>query len=209
MKLTLSAATLTVVVCCANVSTSAGEPANAQEPAATAIHAAAADLLKVKKTVSGGKMDTLAPVSAEDFKALGFLQGCWGTTAEKGDKVSEDWHKQAGEVMLGISQTVSQAGSMREYEFIEIRFDRAASKITYTPWLNGRRLNTFTLDVSGKASSIRSAAFVDPNNASLKKIVYTAKGPDALNVRLEGSAPDGGIFDFNFDYIRENCTSRF
>lgn len=109
--------------------------------------------------------------------------------------------------MLGISQTINQDNSMQEYEFLEIRLDRTTLKITYTPWLNGRRLNTFTLDAGSKAVATPSAAFIDLENAALKKIVYTAKGPETLNVRLMGNAPDGGAFDFNFDLTREHSVS--
>jgi len=147
------------------------------------------------------------PVFAGQLDAVSFMQGCWGTTDDQHQKVTEDWYKSAGNVMLGVSQTINGNGAMEQYEFLQLRSDSATQKITYTPYLNGKRLNTFVLDAA--ASKQNKVTFSDPSNATLKSLTYSLISQNVLNVRLIGTTSAGTRFDFAYDMKRVDCRSRF
>lgn len=135
---------------------------------------------------------------------LTFLQGCWGNKNEQGQKISEDWFQQRNTTMLGVSQTLAPDNTMVEYEFIEIKYDSGSQQITYTPTLNGKRLNTFTAKGFGE----NEVTFSDSKNPTLKHIHYHLKLKSVLSIRLMGNGRNGNPFDFSYDLKAEDCNSR-
>lgn len=119
--------------------------------------------------------------------------------------MSEDWFAAVGVTMLGVSQTKSSDGPMVEYEFLEIKYNAETDSITYTPFLNGRRLNVFTLS---KAQE-RAVTFSDLNNPTLKNISYRLTSPGVLNVHLSGNSKNGSPFEFDYDLLSEDCRTHF
>lgn len=148
--------------------------------------------------------------SASPLDSVRFMQGCWETTNDDGQKVTEDWFNQATGLMLGVSQTRNKDGSMAQYEFLEIKLDTGSGKVTYTPFLNGKKLNQFTLEPKASQSGKKTlATFSDPSNATLKTLVYSLKDAKTLNVRLIGSSKSGEPFDFNYDMASAECKTHF
>jgi hypothetical protein len=150
---------------------------------------------------------TSITVFAGALDELKFMQGCWTSIDNSGQKITEDWQKSSNETMLGISQTTNPDGSLEEYEFLEIKFDETTKKVSYTPFLNGKKLNTFWLEPNPKPSA--TAIFADPTNTTLKKLEYSLKSSETLNIRLIGNSKKGTPFDFNFDMKKDDCKTRY
>ena len=112
-----------------------------------------------------------------DFEKLSFLEGCW-----KGDMggqvVYESWGNQDGNLMLGVSKTIS-GEKIEGFEFLSIVIKD--TKIHYMPYVNGVNKVSFPLIVA----NANEAQFSNPNHDFPKSIKYKRQG-SSLSVELSG-----------------------
>lgn len=139
---------------------------------------------------------------ANGLELVSFLNGCWA--AKNGEEfVTEKWRIEGADQMVGLSQTM-RGGQLVQEETIQILWNESSRSLSYTPTLNGRQLNTFTLDPL-RTRLRNQAVFTDFSNKTLKLITYTKSSETTLNVRLEGNQASGEAFDFNYDMFQEAC----
>ena len=124
-----------------------------------------------------------------ELEKLSFLEGCW--KGEMGGQVVyESWGNQDGNLMLGVSKTIS-GGKIEAFEFLSIVVKDA--KIRYMPYVNGVNRVSFPLIVA----SATDAKFANPEHDFPKSIQYKRKGSN-LSVALSG---DGQMIEYELKFI--------
>jgi hypothetical protein len=130
----------------------------------------------------------------DDFKQVGFLEGCWKGSME-GSTVYESWGNADGKMMLGTSKTVSK-GAIESFEFLSIV--PVEGKLQYVPYVNGTKSVSFAVG----ESSAKVAQFSNPSHDFPKVIRYELNG-NKLTVRLSGDGPN-----ISYELDRISCTVR-
>ncbi len=125
------------------------------------------------------------------------LVGCW--SLHDGNKqVEENWTTAEGEVMLGLSRTVT-GGRMTEYEFVVLR--PKAGRLEYGVRLGDKPEVVFT------STTLNSTEVLFENAAHPfpKRIGYRLVGKDSLEAWIDGGA--GGGPRVPYPYHRVACAN--
>ena len=113
----------------------------------------------------------------DDLEKLSFLEGCWKGEMG-GQMVYESWGNQDGNLMLGVSKTVS-SNKIEGFEFLSLVIKDA--RIHYVPYVNG--VNTVSFPLSFVTST--GAEFSNQEHDFPKSIEYKRNGA-TLSVTLSG-----------------------
>jgi hypothetical protein len=153
--------------------------------------------------------------AAGPLDSVAFLRGCWVGLNENREQVTENWLRNTNGAMLGVSEITNTQNDLLAFEFMEIVWSRELTQLLFTPTLNGRRLNTFSLDLNLSrklhhgGNILPMAVFVSPSNPTMKSITYALKARDVLMIRLQGHQPNGQTFDISYDLRRRDCRAAF
>ena len=129
---------------------------------------------------------------------LAWLAGCWEGTYSNGRIVSEQWMKPLGNVMMGMSRTVSNGKTVA---FENVRLEQSEDgAISYIANPSGQEEAAFRLvELDGTR-----AVFENPGHDYPQRIIYELVSPDSLSARIEGTI-DGKIKGSGFPYRRVKC----
>ncbi len=171
-------------------------PVLAQTPAATAQDPAAAN-------ASAAPANTAAPASpASTLEPFGWLHGCWDGKVNQRD-FREEWLPLRGDMMIGVSQTVSQ-GKTQDFEYL--RLELRPEGIFYVAVPSGKKETSFRL--SGRTRDGENEIFTFENAVDEfpQRIIYRRGSEGWLYAHVEGNlngAPRSVIYPMR----RVDCAS--
>ena len=134
--------------------------------------------------------------AAAGLDDVAWLSGCWRSDG-RGAEVNEQWMKPAGNMMLGMSQTVAN-GKTREYEFMRI-VQEENGDIFFVAKPSSEEEARFRLT----SASDREARFENPEHDFPQRIIYRRDG-DSLVGRIEGVS-NGKQRAVDFPLKRVSC----
>ncbi|TMG94593.1 MAG: hypothetical protein E6H73_07095 [Betaproteobacteria bacterium] len=159
-------------------------PVLAQTPAATAQDPAAAN--------ASAAVNTAVPATpASTLEPFGWLHGCWDGKVNQRD-FREEWLPLHGDMMIGVSQTVSQ-GKTQDFEYL--RLELRPEGIFYVAVPSGK-----------KESESEIFTFENPLDEFPQRIIYRRGSEGWLYAHVEGKlngAPRSVIYPMR----RVDCTS--
>ena len=128
---------------------------------------------------------------------LAWLKGCWQTEGK--DRVTiEQWMAPAGDLMLGMSRTIS-GGRAVEFEFMQIR-QLENGEVVFIARPSGQPEATFKLVKADE----REVIFENPAHDFPQRVIYRSESKDALVGRIEGKM-DGEERAVSFPMRRIGC----
>ena len=153
-------------------------PAHAQTPTATAPAAPAGG--PASPTHAATPAATVNPPST--LEAFGWLHGCWDGKVNQRD-FHEQWLPMRGDMMIGVSQTVSQ-GKTVDYEYL--RLELRPEGMFYVAVPSGAKETSFRF--SGKTIDGGSEIFTFDNPADEfpQRIIYRRGTEGWLYAHVEG-----------------------
>ena len=171
-------------------------PALAQTPAATAQDPAAANAPAAPANTAG-----LAnpPSTLEPF---GWLHGCWDGKVNQRD-FREEWLPLRGDMMIGVSQTVSQ-GKTQDFEYL--RLELRPEGIFYVAVPSGKKETSFRLSGRTRDGENEIFTFENPVDEFPQRIIYRRGGEGWLYAHVEGKL-NGLPRSVIYPMRRVDCTS--
>ena len=174
-------------------------PASAQTPAATAqdaatVNAPAASPNTAAPATPGNPTSTLEP--------LGWLHGCWDGKVNQRD-FREEWLPLRGDMMIGVSQTVSQ-GKTQDFEYL--RLELRPEGIFYVAVPSGKKETSFRLAGRTRDGDSEIFTFDNPVDEFPQRIIYRRASEGWLYAHVEGKlngAPRSVIYPMR----RVDCAS--
>ena len=171
-------------------------PVLAQTPAATAQDPAAAN-------ASAAPTNTAVPANpASTLEPFGWLHGCWDGKVNQRD-FREDWLPLHGDMMIGVSQTVSQ-GKTQDFEYL--RLELRPDGIFYVAVPSGKKETSFRLSGRTRDGENEIFTFENPVDEFPQRIIYRRGSEGWLYAHVEGKlngAPRSVIYPMR----RVDCTS--
>jgi len=171
-------------------------PALAQTPAATAQDPAAAN-------ASAAPANTAAPANpASTLEPFGWLHGCWDGKVNQRD-FREEWLPLRGDMMIGVSQTVSQ-GKTQDFEYL--RLELRPEGIFYVAVPSGKKETSFRLSGRTRDGENEIFTFENPVDEFPQRIIYRRGSEGWLYAHVEGKlngAPRSVIYPMR----RVDCAS--
>ena|SRR5215467_1682664 len=139
---------------------------------------------------------TLLAQTPANLTQLSWISGCWESRGPN-RVISEQWMKPDGDMMMGMSRTVS-GGKATEYEFLQIR--QQGSDVFYVAKPSRQEEGSFKLI----RRTDREAIFENPEHDFPQRIIYRLQPDGSLLARIEGkmNGADRGI---DFPMKRVNC----
>jgi hypothetical protein len=123
---------------------------------------------------------------------LAWLTGCWSWSQENYERL-EYWMKPAGNMMIGMSHTVSD-GKTVEYEFLRI-VDDEDGMIYYEANPSGQKQTRFKLI----QSLAYRAVFENPEHDFPQRIIYDLHDDGSITARIAGTVKgEEKYIDFPF-----------
>ena len=167
-------------------------PALAQTPAATAQDPAAANAPAAS-----------APANpASTLEPFGWLHGCWDGKVNQRD-FREEWLPLRGDMMIGVSQTVSQ-GKTQDFEYL--RLELRPEGIFYVAVPSGKKETSFRLAGRTRDGDSEIFTFDNPVDEFPQRIIYRRASEGWLYAHVEGKlngAPRSVIYPMR----RVDCAS--
>jgi len=171
-------------------------PVLAQTPAATAQDPAAAN-------ASAAPVNTAVPATpASTLEPFGWLHGCWDGKVNQRD-FREEWLPLRGDMMIGVSQTVSQ-GKTQDFEYL--RLELRPEGIFYVAVPSGKKETSFRLSGRTRDGESEIFTFENPLDEFPQRIIYRRGSEGWLYAHVEGKlngAPRSVIYPMR----RVDCTS--
>jgi hypothetical protein len=158
---------------CALALASALTPALAQTSAATAQDPAAANAA-ANTAVPANPASTLEP--------FGWLHGCWDGKVNQRD-FREEWLPLRGDMMIGVSQTVSQ-GKTQDFEYL--RLELRPEGIFYVAVPSGKKETSFRLAGRTRDGENEIFTFDNPVDEFPQRIIYRRATEGWLYAHVEG-----------------------
>jgi Domain of unknown function (DUF6265) len=146
----------------------------AQMPAATAQDPAAANAPAVPANTAANPGSTLEP--------FGWLHGCWEGKVNQRD-FREEWLPLRGDMMIGVSQTVSQ-GKTQDFEYL--RLELRPDGIFYVAVPSGKKETSFRLSGSTRDGENEIFTFENPVEEFPQRIIYRRGSEGWLYAHVEG-----------------------
>jgi hypothetical protein len=152
----------------------------AQTPAATAQDAA---------TVSApaAPPNTAAPATPANptstLEPLGWLHGCWDGKVNQRD-FREEWLPLRGDMMIGVSQTVSQ-GKTQNFEYL--RLESRPEGVFYVAVPSGKKETSFRLSGKTRDGDNEIFTFENPVDEFPQRIIYRRGSGGSLYAHVEGT----------------------
>jgi hypothetical protein len=155
-------------------------PALAQTPAATAqdaptVNAPAAPPNTVAPAPPGNPTSALEP--------LGWLHGCWDGKVNQRD-FREEWLPLRGEMMIGVSHTVSQ-GKTQDFEYL--RLELRPEGVFYVAVPSGKKETSFRLSGKTRDGDSEIFTFDNPVDEFPQRIIYRRGSEGWLYAHVEGT----------------------
>jgi len=154
---------------CALALASGLTPALAQTPAATAQDPATANA-----PAPVGSPSTLEP--------LGWLHGCWDGKVNQRD-FREEWLPLRGDMMIGVSQTVSQ-GKTQDFEYL--RLELRPEGVFYVAVPSGKKETSFRLSGRTRDGENEIFTFESQVDEFPQRIIYRRGSEGWLYAHVEG-----------------------
>jgi len=171
-------------------------PVLAQTPAATAQDPAAAN-------ASAAPANTAAPASpASTLEPFGWLHGCWDGKVNQRD-FREEWLPLRGDMMIGVSQTVSQ-GKTQDFEYL--RLELRPEGIFYVAVPSGKKETSFRLSGRTRDGENEIFTFENPVDEFPQRIIYRRGSEGWLYAHVEGTL-NGQARSVIYPMRRVDCTS--
>jgi len=171
-------------------------PVLAQTPAATTQDPAAAN-------ASAAPVNTAVPATpASTLEPFGWLHGCWDGKVNQRD-FREEWLPLRGDMMIGVSQTVSQ-GKTQDFEYL--RLELRPEGIFYVAVPSGKKETSFRLSGRTRDGESEIFTFENPVDEFPQRIIYRRGSEGWLYAHVEGKlngAPRSVIYPMR----RVDCTS--
>jgi hypothetical protein len=147
-------------------------PALAQTPAATAQDPASANAPAAS-----------APANpASTLEPFGWLHGCWDGKVNQRD-FREEWLPLRGDMMIGVSQTVSQ-GKTQDFEYL--RLELRPEGIFYVAVPSGKKETSFRLLGRTRDGENEIFTFENPVDEFPQRIIYRRATEGWLYAHVEG-----------------------
>jgi hypothetical protein len=172
--------------------TSALTPALAQTPAATAQGPATANAPPAPAPAT--------PVST--LEPFGWLHGCWDGKVNQRD-FREEWLPLRGDMMIGVSQTVSQ-GKTQDFEYL--RLELRPEGIFYVAAPSGKKETSFRLSGRTRDGENEIFTFENPVDEFPQRIIYRRGSEGWLYAHVEGKL-NGLPRSVIYPMRRVDCTS--
>ena len=140
-------------------------------------------------------LGTPAPVGS--VERLAWMAGCW-VLSTGSRTVEEVWLMPAGGTMVGLARTVGASGTSFEHLVLD---GRAAGTVVYRATPEGAAPTDFT------ATQVTDsmAVFENPLHDYPQRIIYSRRGAESLNARIEGPDEGGRVVGSDFRYRRSAC----
>jgi hypothetical protein len=171
-------------------------PALAQAPAATAQDPATAN-------APAAPASTAAPADpASTLASFGWLHGCWDGKVNQRD-FREEWLPLRGDMMIGVSQTVSQ-GKTQDFEYL--RLELRPEGVFYVAAPSGKKETSFRLSSRTREGESEIFTFENPVDEFPQRIIYRRASEGWLYAHVEGKlsgAPRSVIYPMR----RVDCAS--
>jgi hypothetical protein len=175
---------------------SALTPALAQTPAATAQDPAAAN-------APAAPANTAVPANpASTLEPFGWLHGCWDGKVNQRD-FREEWLPLRGDMMIGVSQTVSQ-GKTQDFEYL--RLELRPEGIFYVAVPSGKKETSFRLSGRTRDGENEIFTFENPVDEFPQRIIYRRGSEGWLYAHVEGKL-NGLPRSVIYPMRRVDCTS--
>jgi hypothetical protein len=177
-------------------------PAWAQTPAATAQDAATvnAPAAPPNTAVPAAPAAPGNPTSA--LEPLGWLHGCWDGKVNQRD-FREEWLPLRGDMMIGVSQTVSQ-GKTQDFEYL--RLELRPEGIFYVAVPSGKKETSFRLSGSTRDGENEIFTFDNPVDEFPQRIIYRRGSEGWLYAHVEGKL-NGASRSVIYPMRRVDCAS--
>jgi hypothetical protein len=167
-------------------------PALAQTPAATAQDPASANAPAAP-----------APANpASTLEPFGWLHGCWDGKVNQRD-FREEWLPLRGDMMIGVSQTVSQ-GKTQDFEYL--RLELRPEGIFYVAVPSGKKETSFRLSGRTRDGENEIFTFENPVDEFPQRIIYRRGSGGSLYAHVEGKL-DGQPRSVIYPMRRVDCAS--
>jgi len=128
---------------------------------------------------------------------ISWLSGCWEMS--EGDFiVTELWMAPTGNIMIGLSQTVSN-NKTSGYEFLKI--EEKEDKLVYTAIPSGQTETSFYQVQMNDTMAV----FENMEHDFPQRIIYTLINKDSFNARVEANE-NGELKGFDLPMKRVDCT---
>lgn len=140
------------------------------------------------------------PIAPSAFRigSLSWLTGCWQSPAQSsGETSSERWSPLAGQMMMGVSQTVKNNSTTR-FEFLRIVQEGASVSYIAKPAESSGETSFKLIKLTGQ-----EAIFENPNHDFPQRVIYRRTG-ERLAARIEGNN-NGRTMGFDFPMVRMRC----
>ncbi len=133
--------------------------------------------------VAAAPRGTPLQAQSQPSQPMNWLAGCWHGSSG-GRVIEEQWMQARAGVMLGAARTTS-GGTLRDYEFNELRM--TGDSVTFVAMPAGQQRTVFTGHLNG------AKAFVveNPANDFPTRVGYELLSRDSLRAWIEGPAEDG------------------
>jgi hypothetical protein len=172
-------------------------PALAQTPAATAQDPAAA------ANAPAAPANTAVPANpASTLEPFGWLHGCWDGKVNQRD-FREEWLPLRGDMMIGVSQTVSQ-GKTQDFEYL--RLELRPEGIFYVAVPSGKKETSFRLSGRTRDGENEIFTFENPVDEFPQRIIYRRGSEGWLYAHVEGKL-NGLPRSVIYPMRRVDCTS--
>jgi hypothetical protein len=152
--------------------------------------------------VPPGSAVTAAPVTTSALAPFGWLHGCWDGKVNQRD-FREEWLPLRGDMMIGVSQTVSQ-GKTQDFEYL--RLELRPEGVFYVAAPSGKKETSFRF--SGKTQDGDREIFTFENlvDEFPQRIIYRRGSEGWLYAHVEGKL-DGQARSVIYPMRRVDCTS--
>lgn len=145
---------------------------------------------------TGSGSGPIVPVTYR-IGALSWLTGCWRSTSTSPNVITERWSPIAGNMMMGVSQTVN-GNTTVEFEYMRIAQDGANVFYIAKPSQNPGETSFRLIRLAGQ-----EAVFENPEHDFPQRVVYRRNG-DNLTGRIEGNN-NGRMMGIDFPMVRVRC----
>jgi hypothetical protein len=144
-----------------------------------------------------------APVNAPStLEPLGWLHGCWDGKVNQRD-FREEWLPLRGDMMVGVSQTVSQ-GKTQDFEYL--RLELRPEGIFYVAVASGKKETSFRLSGRTRDGENEIFTFENPVDEFPQRIIYRRGSEGWLYAHVEGKL-NGLPRSVIYPMRRVDCTS--
>jgi hypothetical protein len=173
-------------------SAAAPTPAPAQAPAT-----ATQDAAPPNKAAPATRVN---PTSA--LEPFGWLHGCWDGKVNQRD-FREEWLPLRGDMMIGVSQTVSQ-GKTQDFEYL--RLELRPEGVFYVAAPSGKKETSFRFSGKTQDGDRELFTFENPVDEFPQRIIYRRGSEGWLYAQVEGKQ-NGQARSVIYPMRRVDCTS--